>query len=310
MTPTPLDPARLAQSVISVPPLARAADFSIDREGNRRILEHLTAGGVTIALYGGNANFYNIGVAELGRIMDVLEAVAPSGTWLIPSIGADYGKAREQVALLKERGTPTAMLLPLAFPAAPAGVATGIRRLAEAFRPLIAYVKFDNYVSARDLAALVADGAVCAIKYAIVRENPAEDAFLAELVEHVDPRIVISGIGERPVIPHLTRFGLAGFTSGSVCIAPARSRAILHALKAGRVEEAERLRKAFLPLEDLRDAHSPLRVLHAAVRLAGIAQTGPLYPFLSDIEDAGVLAAIERAAKALLAENNALVPAA
>jgi hypothetical protein len=54
----------------------------------------------------------------------------------------------------------------------------------------------------------------------------------------------------------------------------------------------------------LRDAHSPLKVLHAAVSLAGIAETGPMLPFLDDLADAGVLASIRRAATALLAEND------
>ena len=64
-----------------------------------------------------------------------------------------------------------------------------------------------------------------------------------------------------------------------------------------------RLRELFMPLEDLRDGISPLRVLHAAVHLAGIADTGPLLPYLSNVTDAKQLADIERAAKALLAAD-------
>jgi dihydrodipicolinate synthase/N-acetylneuraminate lyase len=81
--------------------------------------------------------------------------------------------------------------------------------------------------------------------------------------------------------------------------------ALLRAIKRGEFAEAERLRALFIPLEDLRDAHSPLRVLHEAVRLAGIAETGPMQPFLSNIDDAQVLAGIERAANALLAADRA-----
>jgi 4-hydroxy-tetrahydrodipicolinate synthase len=121
----------------------------------------------------------------------------------------------------------------------------------------------------------------------------------------VDRGLVISGIGERPAIDHLTRFGLACFTSGSVCVAPALSMALLQAIRAGNRAEATRLRELFMPLEDLRDAHSPLRVLHEAVRLAGISDTGPMLPFLSNIEEPAVVAAIEKAATALLAANKA-----
>ena len=78
---------------------------------------------------------------------------------------------------------------------------------------------------------------------------------------------------------------------------------MLTALKAGDVARATALREKFLPLEDLRDGSSPLRVLHAAVAAAGIAETGPLLPFLSDISDPALLEDIGRAARALLAQN-------
>ncbi len=36
-----------------------------------------------------------------------------------------------------------------------------------------------------------------------------------------------------------------------------------------------------MPIEDLRDAWNPARVLHSAIELAGIAQTGVIPPYLS-----------------------------
>ncbi|HTJ57670.1 MAG TPA: dihydrodipicolinate synthase family protein [Devosiaceae bacterium] len=311
MTYDAVTPEQLARSVIAVPPLARRPDYSSDAEGNRRILEHLARGGVTTALYGGNANFYNISVAEFATVLDQLEEVAPKGTWLIPSIGPDFGKACDQVSLLKGRALPTAMVLPLNFPTTSSGVATGLRKIADLYgRPIIAYVKALGYITPADLAAVVADGAVCAIKYAVVQQDPAVDPYLEELVQLVDVRRMVSGIGERPAIAHLTRFGLNGFTSGSVCVAPGMSTGMLRALKAGRVDEAARLQQNFIPLEDLRDSHSPLRVLHAAVAAAGIAETGPLMPFLSNLDDQKVLAAVAEAAKALLAADAAYRPLA
>ncbi|HRQ90640.1 MAG TPA: dihydrodipicolinate synthase family protein, partial [Bacteroidia bacterium] len=54
------------------------------------------------------------------------------------------------------------------------------------------------------------------------------------------------------------------------------------------------------PLEDLRNVINPVRVLHEAVRLAGIADTGPALPLLSGVTpEQEVL--VEAAAKALLA---------
>ena len=46
---------------------------------------------------------------------------------------------------------------------------------------------------------------------------------------------------------------------------------------------AEAIRKWFLPLEDLRNEINPIRVLHHAVDLAGIAETGPMQPMLSEL---------------------------
>jgi dihydrodipicolinate synthase/N-acetylneuraminate lyase len=265
----------------------------------------MRAGGVTTFLWGGNANLYNMGVREFGPFLDMVEGLAQPGDWMIPSIGADFGKALDQAEILRTRDFPTAMVLPLRFPATPKGVAQGLSLLAERMgRPLIAYVKDDNYVDAADLGALVREGAVCAVKYGTVRKDPADDEALADILRHVDSSLVISGIGERPVMDHVKVFGLQAFTSGCVCIAPRLSTMILEALTAGDLAAASAIRETFLTMEDLRDAHSPLRVLHEAVRLAGIADTGPMQPMLSNIKDPVVLEAVQAAAVALRAEND------
>jgi dihydrodipicolinate synthase/N-acetylneuraminate lyase len=301
---SPVAEADLRASVLSVPPLARKADHSIDRDQNARLLAHLRSGGVTTFMYGGNANLYNMSVSEFGVLLELLEALAANGDWMIPSVGSDFGKALDQIAVAKRFAFPTVMALPHRFPATPSGVATGLRRLADAYgKPLIAYVKDDGYIEPKDLHKLAADGAICAIKYAIVRDNPAVDPFLEEVLAGVDRSKVISGIGERPAIDHVTTFRLASFTSGSVCIAPRLSTELKTAIERGDLAEAQRLRALFLPLEDLRDAHSPLRVLHEAVRLAGICETGPLLPYLANITDQPVVAAIGREAIRLLDAN-------
>lgn len=197
------------------------------------------------------------------------------------------------------------MVLPLRFPTTSAGVATGLRKLAERFgRPVTACVKDLNYITPDDLAAVVRDGVLCAIKYAIVREEPAKDDYLQETIDKIDVSFVVSGIGERPAIIHWQEFGLNG-TSGSVAVAPALSSALFAALTCGDYAEAERLQALFMPLEDLRDHYSPLRILHAAVALAGIPDTGPLEPFLSTIEERAVLRKIEAAARKLLVASSA-----
>jgi dihydrodipicolinate synthase/N-acetylneuraminate lyase len=296
-------PADLAASVIAVPPLARVRNGAPAIAENRRILEWLASGGVSTFMYGGNANFYNVGLMEFPLILELLNNIAPKGSWVIPSVGADFGKALDQVTILKSFDFPTVMALPMTSAARPAGVAAGLRKLADAYRrPIVAYLRVEHYVAPRDIAALIADGAVCAVKYAVERRDPVEDRYLAALVEAAGSERMVSGLGERPAIAHLTKFGLKGFTSGSVCIAPHLSSAVLSALKVGNVAAAEALRAKFLAFEDQRDARSPIVVLHDGVRLAGIADTGPLQPYLANLDAEGITA-VAPAAKALYDEN-------
>jgi dihydrodipicolinate synthase/N-acetylneuraminate lyase len=49
--------------------------------------------------------------------------------------------------------------------------------------------------------------------------------------------------------------------------------------------KADSIRNAFLPHEDLRDAWSPAKVLHYATALCGVAETGPVPPFLSSLSE-------------------------
>jgi hypothetical protein len=106
----------------------------------------------------------------------------------------------------------------------------------------------------------------------------------------------------QPAIVHLRDFGVQGFTSGCVCIAPSLSMKMLAVLKAGDYETAETIRQTFEPLENLRNAINPIRVLHTAVAEAGIADTGPILPLLNDVSE-NERANIADAAKTLLVHN-------
>jgi phytoene synthase len=65
-------------------------------------------------------------------------------------------------------------------------------------------------------------------------------------------------------------------------------------------QDARDTGRIYLPLEDLRNAHSPILVLHHAVALAGIADTGPVLPLLTSLSGE-LIAPIDEAAKSLLA---------
>src|SRR4029079_2348639 len=102
----------------------------------------------------------------------------------------------------------------------------------------------------------------------------------------------------------MREFGLGGFTSGCVCIAPRLSVEMLKAIRAKDWARAEHIRATFRPLENIRNAINPIRVLHEAVRLAGIADTGPLLPLLTNLPQADH-PKIREAAGRLLEANGA-----
>ena len=299
------------RGVFPVPPLARKADSrrTLDLEQNDRLVRHMAQSGITRFLYGGNAFLYHITLADYEELLDWLTGFGDNFL-PIPSAGPSWGRAMDQAPMVRKRRFPALMILPCADPRDGAGLERGLREIAEAAAtPLILYLKDESNFGADKEAGLdvvgrlVDDGLCVAIKYAVVRADPSKDPYLEGLLKRVGRRRVISGIGERPAVAHLRQFGLPGFTTGSGCVGPRRSNEILESCHSGDWVGAEDLRALFLPLEDLRDAWGPSRVLHAAVELAGIARTGPMLPFLSALSSAQMekLAPVARA----LAERNA-----
>lgn len=280
-----MKPEELAESVIAVPPLARTRDGEIDRIENRKLLRHLEHGGVSTVLYGGNANLYHIAPSQYGKLLEVIAEDSSDQTIVIPAVGPTFGVMMDQAPMLSSFGFPTVMVMPMTGMTTSAGVATGIRRFVEALgKPVVLYLKTDDYCSPSDTRSLVDDGLVSWIKYAVVREDPGKDELLRELTDCVDPQLMVSGIGEQPAIIHMREFGLQSYTSGCICVAPALSQAMLVAIRSGDWKTAESIRGIFKPLEDLRNRIHPVRVLHEAVRLAGIADTGPALPLLSNLD--------------------------
>lgn len=294
-----------ARSVMAVPPLARTASGGIATAENEKIIRHLERGGVSLLLYGGNANVYHLALDEYEPLLEMLATTAGPRTLVVPSAGPTYGLMMEQAKTIRRHRFQTVMVLPQQGITTSAGVATGIRRFVEAAAvPAVLYIKHDGYIEPADAERLCRDGLVSAIKYATVRQDPAHDPYLRELVSLIDPTTIISGIGEQPAIVHLRDFGLGGYTTGCGCVAPRLSQAMLAAIQRRDWAEAERIRGVFEPLEHLRNAISPIRVLHEAVAAAGIAATGPLQPLLDDVEEPH-RPAIAAAARDLLAADGA-----
>lgn len=300
------------RGVFAVPPLARSSDArrSIDLAQNRTLVARLRQGGLTRFIYGGNAFLYHISLEDYETLLHWL-AGFEGDLWTIPSLGPAYGFGLAQARLLRRHRFPCVMALPSNDPRDARGLERGLRELADAAgMPLMLYLKSEDSLGAdREegldaVARLMQSGVGVAIKYAVVRPDPARDPYLEALLKRVDPARVISGIGERPAVVHLRDARLPGFTTGSGCVAPRLSQSLYEACARGDYDAAEALRRDFLPLEDLRDAWSPSRVLHAAVELAGIARMGPFLPFVSELSPRQ-LDGLEAAARDLAGKDEA-----
>jgi dihydrodipicolinate synthase/N-acetylneuraminate lyase len=280
------------EGVFAVPPLARAPGKAraIDFEQNSRIVRYIAQGGISRFIYGGNAFLYHLTLDEYEQLLEWQAGITEDGLWFILSAGPSYGRLMDQARLLRRFAVPCVMTLPCGDPRDAAGLERGLREFAQAAGVrLMLYLKEEtnmgaNLIAGLDTVAKLVDEGICiAIKYAVVREDPAQDRYLDQLLKRVDRSKVISGIGERPAIIHLRQWGLPGFTTGSGCLAPTLSAAVFSACRAGDYGQAERIRSRFLDLEDLRDAWGPARVLHHALDLAGVARTGAIPPFVSEL---------------------------
>ena len=281
-------------AVFAVPPLPRRNDRtrSLNLDAAEAIASHIEGGGITRYLYGGNAFLYHVTLGEYEALLDWLSGFeAPR--WAIPSIGPSFGRAMDQAAILKRYAFRAAMLLPCSDPRDARGMEAGVREIADAAGiPLILYLKSeDGFGSHKEagldaVGRLIDEGVAVAIKYAVVLDDPAKDPYLDGLLWRVDRTRVISGMGERPAIVHMRDFKLPGMTTGSGCIAPHACSAMFEACRGGDWRRAEEIRAQFMPLEDVRDALGPARVLHHAAELSGIAPTGPIPPYVSPLDEA------------------------
>ena len=286
MNTSPLDPATMCDSVWAVPPLARRDDGAIDADANRAIARHIEAGGISTLLYGGNAIFYHLTLGDYESALETISEVAGESTTVVPSLGPAFGTMLDQINVISPFEFPTAMILPQRDIVTSTGFARAVREVSDRLgRPVVLYLKYERMLSPSDVASLVDDGCISAIKWAVVRDDHTVDDELRELCEMVDPKLMLSGLGDQPALVHMDQFGLGGFTTGTGCVAPRMSATLLAAIRSGDHDRAEEIRQAFLPLEDLRNAWGPITVLHEAVQAAGIAATGPVTPLLCEPND-------------------------
>lgn len=299
-----------SRSVWAVPPLAHTPEGALDAPSNRALAAHVEASGVSTILWGGNANIYAMTEAEFANLVAAIPDWVDADTWAIPSVGPDPGKLRAHADALRGRGYPAALLLPYNGLGDAAGREAMIRNFADrAALPAILYLRSADYLPPDRIAKMIDEGVIAGLKYAVETGDLTQDSYLDAVLSGVPAERIVSGIGEIAAIPHLTTFGLAGFTAGAVCMAPRRAMAILRALQAGDSALAEALSTPIAPLEELRMAHGPIPILHAAVATSGLANLGALGPPFGQLSE-DLRAAVAAAVVPLLAAEAELTEAA
>src|SRR5205809_1121713 len=184
---TSLTLGRLTSSVLAVPPLCRSADFTLSEGDNVKLIRHIEAGGVNTLLYGGNANFYHIALSEYDQVLSMLEQLAGPDTLVIPSVAATFGTMMDQATIVRRHKFPTMMILPLQGAVTSKGVEAGIRKFVDAAgAAALLYLKNDGYIEVDEVVALAESKVISGIKYAVVRDDPANDRYLRKLCERVD----------------------------------------------------------------------------------------------------------------------------
>jgi dihydrodipicolinate synthase/N-acetylneuraminate lyase len=303
MNRQPVDAALLSRSVVALPPLARGAEARPDLEQNRRIAAYIESGGIRVLLYGTQALVPHVRPTEYGALLDLLEAAAGPETTVIPAIGPTHGLLLEQAEVLRGRDFPTAQLLPCPDMGSAGAVERAVGEAVAALgKPVVLTVTEPGPLTPPVVGRLAERGLVSFVIYDVERDDPAEDPLLRELVQTVDPRLVVSGRGEAVAVVHLREFGLGSFASGCAAVASRLSQSLLEAIRAGEWVEAGELRGLFRKLEDLRRKLDPVAVLHEAIGFAGIADMGPLPPVLTPVNER-YLSRVREAAQSLHAEE-------
>ena len=161
-----ITPEILSSSVISVPPLARNADYTLNAAENVKLIRHLEGGGVSTLLYGGNAILYHVAMSEYAELLALLAESAAEESLVIPSVGPAYGTMMDQAAILRDFAFPTAMILPQRDLITSKGVGTAVRKFVEAVeRQAVLYIKHDGFIDMPHCAA--ADGRQSALVHQV-----------------------------------------------------------------------------------------------------------------------------------------------
>ncbi|MBI2503458.1 MAG: dihydrodipicolinate synthase family protein [Candidatus Latescibacteria bacterium] len=266
--------------VVAITP--RRPDLSVDLEGVRRNARYLRGFGVQVAMPEcGTGLVYDATLAEYEAVVGAWMEEVGEEVLVVPGIGPGYGRALEMGRIARSLQVPGVMIMPVVGPASAAGVAEGMRRIAQQVAlPTVLYQRRLDLMPVEQVVELCRLDEVVGLKYAV--DNTA--AFEQIAAQAGAAAAMLCGMAEDPCIEYLER-GAVGFSSGMANFVPRMSLALLRAFRQGNIAEARRLRDLMVPFEDLRGecgARYSGSALHAAMEVAGLAG-GPVIPFAEDV---------------------------
>lgn len=238
-------PARLA------PIIARCAEAGVD----------------ALTVNGNTSEFYALTFAEAERMQAEVPVLVAGRACVVAGVGRGVKEAMRLAARARADGADAVMIHQPPDPfASPRGVAAYVRHVAEAAAlPVVIYLRNPGIGDAA-VAMLTGIPGVVAVKWA----SPDLMA-LARAMRAAPDLLFVCGLAE-PWAPAMAALGARGFTSGLINIAPARSVAILAAIRAGDTTRANALIAEMAPFEALRaeeQGGANVTVVKAALAMMG-----------------------------------------
>jgi 4-hydroxy-tetrahydrodipicolinate synthase len=241
--------------VVAIPVTPFAEDGSIDQDAHRALLRRLLDGGITTLTPNGNTGeFYALTPEERKLVTELTIEEAGDRATILVGVGHDLSTAVASARHARERGARMVMVHQPVHPyVSQAGWVDYHRAVAEAVPELgvVPYLRNDRLPGARLAELADACPNVIGVKYAV--PDAARFAAFARDAG-LDRFVWVAGLAE-PYAPSYFSAGAAGFTSGLVNVAPAVSRTMLDALRAGDYPAAMKVWERIRRFEELRAAN-------------------------------------------------------
>ncbi|MFV0136706.1 dihydrodipicolinate synthase family protein [Streptomyces sp. HMX87] len=238
--------------VVAIPVTPFAEDGSVDPGTYRALLRRLLDGGITTLTPNGNTGeFYALTPAERRLVTELTAEEAGDRAAVLVGVGHDVPTAVASARHAREQGAQMVMVHQPVHPyVSQGGWVDYHRAIAEAVPGLgvVPYVRNPRLTGARLAELADACPNVIGVKYAV--PDAARFAAFARDAG-LDRFVWVAGLAE-PYAPSYFSAGATGFTSGLVNVAPAVSRNMIEALRAGDYPAAMKVWEQIRRFEELR----------------------------------------------------------